>query len=95
MKRIITLSIVISVIGFLYCGNKTFAQLSENRYVNDSLIATFVAEVNVDSVESHIQFLQDMGTRFMIAPNRKSVAESIKEKFFSLGIQEVRIDSFY
>lgn len=95
MKRIITLSIVISVIGFLYCGNKTFAQLSDSIYVNDSLIATFVAEVNVDSVESHIQFLEDMGTRFMIAPNRKTVAESIKEKFFSLGIQEVRIDSFY
>ncbi len=60
---------------------------------NDSIINATLALINQDSIRSHIQALQDMGTRFMIAPNRKFVAEWIKNKFLSYGIDSVRIDS--
>ena len=61
---------------------------------NDSLIETYVSQVNADSVESYMQYLQDMGTRFMMSPNRRNVAESIKNKFIELGADQARIDSF-
>lgn len=95
MKQIFTFPIIISLVIILLGGKLLFSQNTGYRYINDSLISEFVDAVNTDSVEAHIQFLQDMGTRFMIAPNRKQVAESIKAKFHDLGIQEVRIDSFY
>lgn len=62
---------------------------------NDSTISEIINQVNADSVENYIRFLEDMGTRFMIAPNRKEVAEAIEEKFNTLGIENTRIDSFY
>lgn len=95
MKRKITITIIISMIIILTGGKNAFSQYPTQSTQNDSIISEYLDEVNVDSVESYIQFLQDMGTRFMIAPNRKSVAEAIKEKFLTLGVPEVRIDSFY
>jgi len=61
---------------------------------NDSLIAHYTEQVNKDSIESYIFMLQNLGTRFMITPNRKEVAEIIQNKFFTLGVEMVRIDSF-
>lgn len=45
-------------------------------------------------MHSYVQSLQDMGTRFMIAPNRKEVATWILNKFLSFGITDVHLDSF-
>lgn len=71
----------------------TAAQAQSPLKDNDSVITATLALINQDSVRSHIQALQDMQTRFMIAPNRKVVAEWIKNKFISYGIDSVRIDS--
>lgn len=60
----------------------------------DSLIITALSMVNEDSLHSYVQHLQNMGTRFMVAPNRKEVATWIMEKFLSFGLTEVRLDSF-
>ncbi len=50
-------------------------------------------DISVDSVESYIQHLQGYGTRSYNEPNRKEIAEWIAEKFTSLGIVDVKIDS--
>jgi leucyl aminopeptidase len=60
----------------------------------DSLLQQAISMVDPDTMESYVQDLQDMGTRFMIAPNRREVATWIMEKFLSFGIEEVRLDSF-
>ncbi|MBU0489110.1 MAG: M20/M25/M40 family metallo-hydrolase [Bacteroidetes bacterium] len=62
---------------------------------SDSLIQALIDKLDVDSMRSYIQELQDMGTRFCLAPNRKSVAEWIMNKYLSFGYTEARIDSFY
>lgn len=74
-------------------SNSTAQQPGFQR--SDSLISAYLDEINADSVESYMQFLQDKGTRFLIAPNRKAVAESIRDKFIALGADDARIDSFY
>ena len=61
---------------------------------NDSFIADALTLVNADSLKATMVSLQDMGTRFMIAPNRKEVATWIMNRFISMGINEVRLDSF-
>ncbi len=60
----------------------------------DSLITNAQAMVNIDSLIATIQSLENYGTRFMMAPNRKDIAEFLVSRFISFGIPEVRIDSF-
>jgi|FLOH01.1.fsa_nt_gi hypothetical protein len=83
--RIILLLLVL----FVYNKN-TIAQYQQN----DPIITTALSLINEDSVEYQLQWLQDMGTRFLMAPNHKNVALSIKSRFESYGITEVRLDSF-
>ncbi len=85
----------IKVIAFLFLfpilfSGKTNAQTNPN----DSLITEALALVNEDSLQMYVQSLQDIGTRFMIAPNRKEVAEWIMNQFIAMGFTEVRLDSF-
>ncbi len=60
----------------------------------DSLIQTYMDEIDQDSIEYYIQQLQNLETRFMLAPNRKQVALWVQNRFESLGCQITRIDSF-
>ena len=60
----------------------------------DSVIAWYVGKVNADSIQSYMQSLEDMGTRFCLADNRRDVSMWIKNKFLEFGYPEVRLDSF-
>ncbi len=64
------------------------------NYRNDSIIEEALSRINVDSIEYQLQWLEDMGTRFLMAPNHKNVSERIKARFESYGMTEVRLDSF-
>ncbi len=94
MKKPLLRSLFLACFVFVIVHSTTYAQDWYELSTTDSLITVCVDEVNSDSVESYLQFLQDKGTRFLIAPNRRAVAESIKEKFLQLGADHVRIDSF-
>ncbi len=65
----------------------------ENDDLNQ-VISYYLQKVNADSIESYMQTLEDFGTRFCLASNRKEVALWIKNKFISLGYPETRLDSF-
>lgn len=60
----------------------------------DSLILANIDAVNADSIENTMLQLQNMGTRFMLAPNRKQVALWLKDRFESVGCPVTAIDSF-
>jgi len=63
-------------------------------FSSDSIISEGINLTDSSFVKSSILDLQNMGTRFMIAPNRKQVAEWIQQKFLSLNITNTYIDSF-
>lgn len=86
--------IIISAICFIFTSNIARANHPLKFSHPDSLINQYLNQVNTDSVEAYIQFLQDMDTRFLIAPNRKDIALAIQQKFYDLGVEHVRIDSF-
>ncbi len=69
------------------------AQLQKN-VKSDTLISNCLSEINSDSIRSFIQELQDMGTRYYMANNRREVAFWIMNKFLSFGYSNAYIDSF-
>jgi len=94
MKKHYIFSYLGLVLPLVFSGIFLHAQTRQSNSQSDSIISAYLTQVNSDSVESYIRFLEDKGTRFMIAPNRKEVAESIKNKFLLLGADDARIDSF-
>jgi hypothetical protein len=60
----------------------------------DSLIYDLIEDVSADSVEYFIQSLQNFGTRYYNASNRRHVSEWIMNKFSGFGIEDVKLDSF-
>lgn len=89
MKTFITAAFLLNILVFPVRAE--FMKTPDNP---DSLIIAALARLEQDSMQSYVQSLQDMGTRFMIAPNRKEVATWIMNKFLSFGITDVRLDSF-
>lgn len=89
MKILITT--VLLVCYLVFPARAEFMKTPDNP---DSLIVAALSMIEQDSMFSYVQSLQDMGTRFMIAPNRKEVATWIMNKFLSFGITDVRLDSF-
>ncbi len=90
MKKIFR--IIIS--AFLIIYGSYFLKVSAQDFATDSVITYYIAKINPDSIQSYMQSLEDFGTRFCLAPNRKLIATWIKEKFHSLGYEDVRLDSF-
>ncbi|HHV37540.1 MAG TPA: M20/M25/M40 family metallo-hydrolase [Candidatus Cloacimonetes bacterium] len=57
-------------------------------------IVNLVNQVSADSIESHIQSLEDMQTRYALADNRYEVATWIKNTFQRIGLSDVEIQEF-
>jgi hypothetical protein len=76
-------------------GNQVKAQVGPPWNTDlDSIIAFYVDKVNADSIQSYMQALEDMGTRFCLANNRREVSVWIKNKFIDLGYPNTVLDSF-
>lgn len=61
---------------------------------NDSIISMAMSIISKDSIEEKVRWLQDMNTRFLMAENHRQVSESIKSRFESFGMSDVKLDSF-
>ncbi|HPF01070.1 MAG TPA: M20/M25/M40 family metallo-hydrolase [Bacteroidales bacterium] len=60
----------------------------------DSLITACLSDISADSIEHYMRELQGFGTRFLMAPNRRHIAEFLAGKFESFGYTDVELDSF-
>lgn len=63
----------------------------------DPFISAFVSQVSADSLRATLRWLQNMGTRFLAATNKKEVVNLLVRKFKSYGYSdaEVKLDSFF
>lgn len=57
-------------------------------------ILSIINNICEDSIQKYVQTLEDMGTRYALADNRRDVAMSILGKFESFGYLDVKLDSF-
>jgi Zn-dependent M28 family amino/carboxypeptidase len=51
-------------------------------------------EINADSLESYVIWLENMGTRFALADNRRSIAVSLRNRLRKFGYSNAALDSF-
>jgi leucyl aminopeptidase len=58
-------------------------------------IAAFISEIRADSLQSYVQWMQNMGTRFALADNRREVAMNIRNRFIEFGYPDTKLDSFF
>ncbi|PLX16678.1 MAG: hypothetical protein C0599_14650 [Salinivirgaceae bacterium] len=76
--------------GFLFSTVQNLNAQDNPKNILDDI----ANEVNQDSLTSYVLSLQNLGTRYALANNRKDVALWIKSKFESFGYQNVILDSF-
>lgn len=77
--------------GMLFSSELVAPLTSDSK--ND-MVDQMVALVNAASVESLIQGLQDLQTRYALADNRLQVAEWIQQKFLDFGLTDVVLQPF-
>lgn len=75
------------IILFVFIPRLAFTQL------NNQLLQ-YNQSINKDSLEKTVLKLQAYGTRFAFQPNRKTIAEDLKQQLQSYGFS-TKIDSFY
>ena len=89
---------LIYVIFVLISVQNLFSQNNALTHANftklDSLVHYIIDDIDSNSIRSYIQELQDFGTRYFLAENRKEIAEWIAGKFMGFGFVDVEIDSF-
>ncbi len=85
-----------TIIALLFATLLTLSVKSQSAGNNsiDSVIAYYITKINADSAQSYMQSLENFGTRFCLASNRREVATWIRNKFISFGYQDVVLDSF-
>ena len=60
----------------------------------ESITSRLVKDINPDSLESSVVWLQGMGTRFALANNHRDIAVKIRNRFERLEFDNCSIDSF-
>lgn len=94
MKRNRALCLILLLI--LICVLVSYCTKDEETEAErkEALTNKLNSEINADSLKSVVAWLQQMGTRFALAENRRNVAMNIKKRFERLGYTNVRLDSF-
>ena len=89
--KIIYLLILVSVISLLL---NSCSKVDTEEARKEALTFQITGDINADSLEAQVQWLQAMGTRFTLAGNRRNVAVSIRNRFRMMGYANAKIDSF-
>lgn len=93
MKKTITsiLYTFLVITALLFHGCKKIEEEQSEKVLATTMLTD---DINADSLKSHIEWLESMGTRFALAENRRSVAVMIRNRFISYGYTDARLDSF-
>lgn len=89
----------ILLLGVVICSSIMFSCSKDDDPIKadpkpNPEIVSIIQNISSDSIQKYVKTLEDMGTRFAFAANRRDVAVSIKTKFESFGYTDVALDSF-
>ncbi len=88
MKKYLFPAIVFIMILASCAKEQTLEEIRESKTLD------LIEDIRTDSLESYVTWLQNMGTRFCLADNRREVAVEIRDKFRSFGYTTAYLDSF-
>jgi leucyl aminopeptidase len=60
----------------------------------ETFTSLLLSDINADSLEADVLWLQNLGTRFALADNHRRIAQRIKNRFIQMGYSDVKTDSF-
>ncbi|MBI5009769.1 MAG: M28 family peptidase, partial [Bacteroidia bacterium] len=87
--------IIIAILLLLSFSTISCNKDEEEEYSAKELLTFDLNEdINTDSLESYVRWLENMGTRFALADNRREVAVKIRNRFLSFGYGNAKLDSF-
>jgi leucyl aminopeptidase len=88
-KRVLIAVLIAGAV--LTACSKTDEEAERKEYWTSVLLE----DISADSIGAYIEWLEDMGTRFALADNRRVVAMKIANNFKRLGCAETELDSFF
>jgi hypothetical protein len=94
-KSVVVIAVLTVLISMSGCElNNNSGNENQQLTHKDSLSLMLLYKIKPDSIGATIDELTDLGTRFALAPNRKSVALKIRDMFRKAGYENASIDSF-
>ncbi|RPH33365.1 MAG: Zn-dependent exopeptidase M28 [Bacteroidales bacterium] len=93
IKLIVTISLFALIANS--CKDENDSYYKPDIPIFDQNVKDLVDEINADSLEKKVQWLEDMGSRFAVNDDRKAVAKRIRDRFISYGYTNAKLDSFY
>ena len=73
----------------------TGGHTDKNELKNDSISKLLISDIRSDSIQSSVEWLQGMGTRYALSPDHRNVALKVRDRFRRLGYIDAYLDSFY
>jgi hypothetical protein len=89
--RKVFLLFVLAILIFLIYGCK---KEESEQGKKEALIYKMTGDIQADSLEANVKWLQNMGTRFALADGHRQIAVKIKNRYIGMGYTDTRIDSF-
>jgi len=93
-KSILIITFILIIIQFPVYSQAKSNESFKSTPRQDSIINGALNVISTDSIYSYVMGLTQFKTRFMLADNRRYIAEWIKKKFSCMGYDSVFIDSF-
>jgi hypothetical protein len=88
----LTFIILIPVITFLIAT--CTKDKDPDKVHRETLTSKLTGDINADSLESYVSWMEGMGTRFALADNHRDIAMAILTKFKMMGYTDTSLDSF-
>ena len=100
MRPVVLYSVVfIFILLSIASGQDVAKQIKDSQNLQissalDGAIQEHISLISTDSIKSYIDKITDFKTRFMLADNRKEIAQWFVDKFKSFAYDQIAIDSF-
>jgi len=91
-SSVITVLLMLGITLFIVTCTKDEDQEAGDR---ESITRQLTGEINADSLQAYVVWLENMGTRFALADNHRDVAVEIVRRYKSIGYSDTRLDSFW
>ncbi len=92
--RIRLLLLIIMTSIYLNCPANSHMPLAGIFPAIDTAVSAYCNKINPDSIKAYIEQLTAFNTRFMLADNRREIADWLADKFRSFGYDIIALDSF-
>ncbi|MCU0473268.1 MAG: M28 family metallopeptidase [Bacteroidales bacterium] len=89
-KSVLVLFVILLALSMTNCSKDP---TEEER--KELLLHKMLNDIVADSLENYVIWLQNMGTRFSLADDHRNIAVMIRNRFTTMGYDDVELDSFF